>query len=124
MLRQAAHNKLSSHASCSLSKGQHHAVGSSPKIAKFAKRKIGTKSRIFNFLKKKERYSTKVLIKGFLVIPHMLGYVASFMHFLPLLKTHLKSVLARKELSNFRITQNLKDVASCLTVKDESTWFP
>ena len=44
----------------------------------------------------------KVGIKGFLVVPHMLGYAAGFMHFLLLLKARLKSVLGRKELNGSR----------------------
>ena len=70
-----------------------------PYLPNLLSAKIGAKPRIFNFLKN-ERYSTEVGTKGFLAVPHMLGYAAGFMHFLPLLKAHLKSVLGRKELKD------------------------
>ena len=53
----------------------------------------------FQFFEKNERYGTKVDIKGFPMVPHMLGLAAGFMHFLPLLKTRLILVVARKELA-------------------------
>ena len=49
--------------------------------------------------KKKESCGTTVDIRGFPMVPHMLGLVAGFMHFLPLtFKGSLKESPARKEL--------------------------
>ena len=49
------------------------------------------------------------------MVPHMLGYVAGFMHFLPLLKAHLKSVLGRKELNHHH--KHHKTEGQCVTVR-------
>ena len=72
-------------------------------LAKFAKCKIGIKSWIFNFLKKKGGCSKAAGTKGFPMVPHMLVLVAGFMHFCRFKLERLHNATpARKELKKNR----------------------